>query len=64
MEKFTKIDAPTARKSPPSITRGFNQGIGHMYENPVEREARDDARIMKASIDDRMSAIHRLIFGK
>lgn len=31
----------------PAITHGFNEGVAHMYANPVEREAMEDAALMQ-----------------
>lgn len=64
MEKVTKLELPTTRRALPSVTYGFNSGVSHMYSNPVEKEAREDAKLLKATVDERMASIHRLIFGK
>lgn len=44
-------------RSIPSITRGFNQGISHMYANPCELEALEDAELMQADIDTRLAEV-------
>lgn len=64
MEKITRIEGKRILQQPPSVTHGFNAGLSHMYSNPVEREAIEDAKLIKASVDDRMAKIHRMIFGK
>jgi len=53
-EKTTKIEFHSLRNSGvyPSITTGFNAGMAHMYENPVEAEMQAIAEAEKAAAAD------------
>jgi len=52
IEQITKVENNKQPKEIPSVTYGFNRGMSHMYANPVEQEAVEDAQYSAEESED------------
>ena len=66
-EQITTVESfysPLESGTFPSITRGFNAGMAHMYQNPVELELRTIAQAERAAenVDALILSFRSLLF--
>jgi len=63
-EQITTVEYARESGTYPCITTGFNAGMAHMYENPIELEMRSVAEAEKAAenVDALILSFRSLLF--